>query len=132
MNTQAEPAAPVGDIVKQAFSVLFVVAGVAAFYYFSTDHTYFKEVRLLYRVLGLVVTVLIALGMMLTTDVGRTVWNFVLESKQEVRKVVWPTREETMRTTLLVFAMVFIVGLILWLLDMFLFWGVRLLTGQGG
>lgn len=132
MNTQAEPATPVGDIVKQAFSVLFVVAGVAAFYYFSTDHTYFKEVRLLYRVLGLVVIVLIALGMMLTTDLGRTVWNFVLESKQEVRKVVWPTREETMRTTLLVFAMVFIVGLILWLLDMFLFWGVRLLTGQGG
>ena len=109
-----------------------MVAGVAAFYYFSTDHTYFKEVRLLYRVLGLVVIVLIALGMMLTTDLGRTVWNFVLESKQEVRKVVWPTREETMRTTLLVFAMVFIVGLILWLLDMFLFWGVRLLTGQGG
>jgi preprotein translocase subunit SecE len=132
MNTQAEPATPVGDIVKQAFSVLFVVAGVAAFYYFSTDHTYFKEVRLLYRVLGLVLIVLIALGMMLTTDVGRTVWNFALESKQEVRKVVWPTREETMRTTLLVFAMVFIVGLILWLLDMFLFWGVRLLTGQGG
>jgi len=132
MNTQAEPATSVADIVKQVFSVVFVVAGVAAFYYFSTDHTYFKEVRLLYRVLGLVVIVLMALGMVLTTDLGRTVWSFVLESKQEVRKVVWPTREETMRTTLLVFAMVFIVGLILWLLDMFLFWGVRILTGQGG
>jgi len=132
MNTQAEPATSVADIVKQVFSVVFVVAGVAAFYYFSTDHTYFKEVRLLYRVLGLVVIVLMALGMVLATDLGRTVWSFVLESKQEVRKVVWPTREETMRTTLLVFAMVFIVGLILWLLDMFLFWGVRILTGQGG
>lgn len=132
MNTQAEPATSVGDIVKQVISVIFVVAGVAAFYYFSTDHSYFKEVRLLYRVLGLIVIVLMALGMMLTTDLGRTVWNFMLESKQEVRKVVWPTREETMRTTLLVFAMVFIVGLILWLLDMFLFWGVRFLTGQGG
>ena len=132
MNTQAEPATSVGDIVKQVISVILVVAGVAAFYYFSTDHSYFKEVRLLYRVLGLIVIVLMALGMMLTTDLGRTVWNFMLESKQEVRKVVWPTREETMRTTLLVFAMVFIVGLILWLLDMFLFWGVRLLTGQGG
>lgn len=122
----------VGDIVKQVFSVLFVIVGVAAFYYFSTDHAYFKEVGLLYRVLGLLVIVLMALGMMLTTGLGRTVWSFVLESKQEVRKVVWPTRDETMRTTLLVFAMVFIVGLILWLLDMFLFWGVRLLTGQGG
>jgi preprotein translocase subunit SecE len=132
MNTQTEPTTSVVDIVKQVFSVVFVVAGVAAFYYFSTDHSYFKEVRLLYRVLGLVVIVLMVLGMMLTTDLGRTVWSFVLESKQEVRKVVWPTREETMRTTLLVFAMVFIVGLILWLLDMFLFWGVRFLTGQGG
>ena len=132
MNTQTEPATSVADIVKQVFSVVFVVAGVAAFYYFSTDHSYFKEIRLLYRVLGLVVIVLMALGMMLTTDVGRSVWSFVLESKQEVRKVVWPTREETMRTTLLVFAMVTIVSLILWLLDMFLFWGVRLLTGQGG
>ena len=131
MNTQAEPAASVADIVKQVFSVVFVVAGVAAFYYFSTDLAYFKEIRLLYRVLGLVVVVLAVLGMMLTTGLGRTVWSFVMESKQEVRKVVWPTRDETMRTTLLVFAMVFIVGLILWLLDMFLFWGVRLLTGQG-
>ena len=132
MNTQAEAQTAVFDVVKQVFSVVFVVAGVAAFYYFSTDHSYFKEVRLLYRVLGLVVVVLMALGMMLTTEIGRAVWSFVLESKLEVRKVVWPTREETMRTTLLVFAMVFIVGLILWLLDMFLFWGVRLLTNQGG
>jgi preprotein translocase subunit SecE len=131
MNTQTEPAASVADIVKQVFSVVFVVAGIAAFYYFSADHSYFKEIRLLYRVLGLVVVVLAVLGMMLTTGLGRTVWSFVLESKQEVRKVVWPTRDETMRTTLLVFAMVFIVGLILWLLDMFLFWGVRVLTGQG-
>jgi len=82
--------------------------------------------------LGLVALISAVLAMVLTTELGRTVWNFALESRQEVRKVVWPTREETMRTTLLVFAMVFIVGLILWLLDMFLFWGVRFLTGQGG
>jgi len=125
MNTQVEASASVFDVVKQVFSVVFVVAGVAAFYYFS-------ETLLLYRVLGLVVVFLIVVGMMLTTGVGRNVWGFVLESKQEVRKVIWPTRDETFRTTLLVFAMVFIVGLILWLLDMFLFWGVRLLTGQGG
>ncbi|MDD2659341.1 MAG: preprotein translocase subunit SecE [Methylococcales bacterium] len=132
MNTQAQPATSVADIVKQSLSVVLVVAGVAAFYYFSADHDYFKEVRLLYRVLGLVAVMLIVMSMVLTTDLGRTIWSFVLESKQEVRKVVWPNREETMRTTLLVFAMVFIVGLILWLLDMFLFWGVRYITGQGG
>jgi len=124
MNTQVEASASVFDVVKQVISVIIVVAGVAAFYYFS-------EVPLLYRVIGLIVATLVVAGTMLTTGVGRNVWAFVLESKQEVRKVVWPTREETFRTTLLVFAMVFLVGLILWLLDMFLFWGVRLLTGQG-
>ncbi|MEI8208917.1 MAG: preprotein translocase subunit SecE, partial [Methylococcales bacterium] len=120
------------DIVKQVFSIVLVIAGVAAFYYFSTDHTYFKEVRLLYRVLVLLVIISIALGLFLTTVYGKMVLAFAVESRQEVRKVVWPTRDETMRATLLVFAMVFIVGLILWFLDMFLFWGVRYLTGQGG
>lgn len=125
MSTQVESSASVGDVVKQVFSIVFVIAGLAGFYYFS-------EFALLYRVLSLVVIVLIAMGLMLTTQLGQGFWNFALESKQEVRKVVWPTRQETMRTTLMVFAMVIIVGVILWLLDMFLFWGVRLLTGQGG
>lgn len=125
MNTQVEASTSILDVVKQLFSVVFVVAGVAAFYYFS-------EIPLLYRVLGLVVVVVVVAGMMLTTGVGRAVWGFILESKQEVRKIVWPTRDETFRTTLLVFAMVLVVGLVLWLLDMFLFWGVRFLTGQGG
>jgi preprotein translocase subunit SecE len=124
MNTQTEESVSIFDIVKQVFSVGLVVAGVAGFYYFS-------EFPLLYRVLALVAIVILALGMMLTTRVGRSVWSFVLESRIEVRKIIWPTREETTRTTLLVFGMVFVVGFILWLLDMFLFWGVRLLTGQG-
>ncbi|WP_031434818.1 preprotein translocase subunit SecE [Methylomarinum vadi] len=125
MNAQAEDSTSIADIVKQVFSLGFVVVGLAAFYYFS-------EFSLLYRVLALVAVIAVALGLLLTTAVGRNVWAFTLESKQEVRKVVWPTREETIRTTLLVFGMVFVVGLVLWLLDMFLFWGIRLLTGQGG
>ena len=125
MSTQVKTSASVLDVVKQVFSVIFIIAGVAAFYYFS-------EMRLLYRVLGLMVVAMFVVGMMLTTGLGRDVWCFVLESRQEVRKVVWPTREETVRTTLMVFAMVVIVGFVLWLLDMFLFWGVRFLTGQGG
>ncbi|WP_349431781.1 preprotein translocase subunit SecE [Methylomarinum sp. Ch1-1] len=125
MNAQAQEATSIVDIVKHFFSVVIVIAGITAFYHFS-------EFMLLYRVLGLVAIVIVALGLLLTTALGRNVWGFALESKQEVRKVVWPTREETIRTTLLVFGMVFVVGLVLWLLDMFLFWGVRLLTGQGG
>ncbi len=126
MSTQVTEASnQVFDVIKQIFSFVFVVAGITAFYYFSEEFT------LLYRVLALVVVIIAALGLALTTVKGRGTWNFILESKQEVRKVVWPTRDETMRTTLMVFVMVFVVGLILWLLDMFLFWGIRLLTGQG-
>jgi preprotein translocase subunit SecE len=125
MNTQVEAETSVIDVLKQVFALLLVSAAVVGFYYFS-------EFPLLYRVLGLVAVFVLALVVMLTTDVGRNVWAFMLESKQEVRKVVWPSRAETTQTTLMVFAMVFIVGLILWLLDMFLFWGIQILTGQGG
>jgi preprotein translocase subunit SecE len=127
MNTQAEAQTqtPVFDLVKYVFSALLGIAAVFAFYYFS-------ELPLLYRVIGLLVVALVVLGLMLTTNLGRNTWAFFLESKQEVRKVIWPTRDETARTTMLVFAMVFTVGLILWLLDMVLFKGVQMLTGQGG
>jgi preprotein translocase subunit SecE len=125
MNTQTEAQAPVLDIVKQVFSVLLVIAAVAAFYLFS-------EIPLLYRVLGLLFVMAVVFFLLFTTNTGRGVWSFFLESKLEVRKVVWPTRDETMRTTALVMLMVLFVSFILWLLDMFLFWGVRFLTGQGG
>ena len=80
----------------------------------------------------MLVIAIAVVALMITTDIGKAAWVFVLESKLEVRKIIWPSRDETTRTTILVFAMVFTVGIVLWLLDMFLFWGVRLLTGQGG
>ncbi|HIA46176.1 MAG TPA: preprotein translocase subunit SecE [Methylococcales bacterium] len=125
MSTQTEAATSVMDVVKLVFSVSLVIAGLAGFYYFS-------EFPLLYRVLGLVAVVLVAMLMALTSTTGRNFSAFVREARQEVRKVVWPSRQETVQTTLTVFAMVFVVGLILWLFDMFLFWGVQVLTGQGG
>lgn len=128
MNAQAEEASKAFDVVKQGLSLLLVVAGVAGFYYFSDIPGF----TLLYRVLLLVVVIFVAIAVMFTTEAGRNVWFFALEAKQEVRKVVWPTREETVRTTLLVFGMVFIVGLLLWLLDWGLFEVIKNLTSQGG
>ena len=123
MNTQTETSANVFDVVKQVFSVVFVIAGIAAFYHFS-------DVKLIYRVLGLLTVSVAVIAMLATTAWGVGISAFIVDSKIEVRKIVWPTRDETTRTTLLVFAMVSIVSLVLWLLDTFLFWGVRLLTGQ--
>ena len=57
---------------------------------------------------------------------------FISGANTEVRRVVWPTRAETLQTTLAVLVVVLLVGIFLWLLDMLLLWAVQLLTGQGG
>jgi len=124
MSAQAEEATSVADIVKLVLSPIIVVVGVIAFYYFS-------DLQLLYRVLALVALIGGSIAVCFTTAIGHGVWQFALESKQEFKRIVWPTRDEAVRTTLLVFVMVFIVGLILWLLDMFLFWAVQALMSQG-
>jgi preprotein translocase subunit SecE len=66
------------------------------------------------------------------TLVGGRVLGFFSDARTEVRKVVWPTRQETVQTALIVFGVVIFMGIVLWLLDMLLLWAVRLLTGQGG
>ena len=124
MTVQSEAGTSAFDRFKLTVAVALVAGGIAAFYYFAGQ-------PLLYRVLGLVGVVAAAAASGFTTRQGGQLWSFVRESRMEVRKVVWPSRQETTQTTLIVFVMVFIVGIILWLLDTFLFWGVRLLTGQG-
>jgi len=110
------------DLAKLSFSVLIVTLAVIAFYYFS-DHS------LLLRVIGLLIAVGISAGIFLTTELGNSLVGFAQESRNELRKVVWPTRAETIQTSMAVILMVIIMGIFLWLLDMFLFWLVRLLTG---
>jgi len=124
MSMQINNEVSVSDLTKQIFSVVFLVLGVVGFYYFA-------NVLLVYRVVALLVVAVGVLFLLSTTEAGKKVSSFISESKVELNRVIWPTREETTRTTMLVFAMVFVVGFLLWLLDTFLFWGVRLLTGQG-
>ncbi len=123
MNIQAKEVASTSslDVLKYVLSLVLVSAGVVVFYQFS-------EVSQLYRVLGIVSVVLVSLAIMLTTAIGKNSWSFALEARLEVRKVIWPSRQETTRMTLMVFGMVILVGLILWLLDMFLFWAITTLT----
>jgi preprotein translocase subunit SecE len=72
-----------------------------------------------------VATVLIAL----TSQIGRNLWNFVQGSRVELRKVVWPSRDETVKTTLVVFLFVSIAGVFFWGLDVLLSWLAKKLTG---
>ena len=113
------------DILKFIVAIALLIGGVVQFYYF-------EEESQLYRVLALLGFVAFAMAVVYTTRLGQSLWLFARDARTEVRKVVWPTRQETMQTTLLVIVMVILVGIMLWLIDMFLRWAVLVLTGQGG
>lgn len=124
-QAQLETQSSVWDTIKLVLAILFLVAGIFGYYYFS-------EYAQIYRVLGVVGAVVVSMLFGLTTDQGRVLRAYAHDSRMELSRVVWPTRRETMQVTMLVVVMVFAVGMALWLLDMFLFWGVQLLTGRGG
>jgi preprotein translocase subunit SecE len=122
MNSKVEADQSRLDTVKLLLAVFLLGSGVLAFYYYA-------EYSLLARVLGLLAVAGIAALVALQTEIGRSTLRFAQDSRTEVRKVVWPNRTETTQTTLVVIGMVILVGILLWLLDMFLLWAVRLLTG---
>jgi len=105
------------DTFKLMTAVLVLLAGVVGFYYFE------EESQLL-RVLGMLAVAVIAFLIAATSDVGRRSLGFFKDARVEVRKVVWPTRQETVQTTIAVLFMVVLVAIMLWLFDMFLGWGV--------
>ncbi|MDZ7787622.1 MAG: preprotein translocase subunit SecE [Halofilum sp. (in: g-proteobacteria)] len=113
------------DTLKLWVAILLLGAGVFGFY--SLD-----DVSVLYRALGLVGIALAAVALAYTTDKGRRAWVFAQDARTELRRVVWPTRVETMQTTLIVLLIVLLVGIFLWLLDMLLQWGFGAITGVGG
>lgn len=112
------------DTVKLALSLTIVIAGLVAFYYYA-------DASKLLRVGGVIVAVLVALGIALQTDKGRQISAFIRDANVEVRKVVWPTRQETVQTTLVVMVVVIIFALLLWLLDLALGGMVQSLIGRG-
>ncbi len=109
------------DKLKFVLVALIVVVSLGSFYYFS-------EQSMLLRVIGLLVALGAVITIMLQTEMGRGTWVFVQDSQIEIRKVVWPTRKETVQTTLIVMGMVIVIAIFLWLLDMFLIWAVRSIT----
>jgi preprotein translocase subunit SecE len=103
-------------------SLFLLLAGIVAFYYFS-------EVRLFYRVLGLLVLLGVSGLIIYQTSFGKVVYTYVVESKIELKKVSWPTKQETTQTALGVVVIVVIIGILLWLLDMLLAWAIGILYG---
>ncbi len=78
---------------------------------------------------GVIAAFLVAGFIAFTTEKGRSAFDFAKESHVEVRKVVWPTRQETVQTTLIVAVFVVIMAVILWLIDLFIVWALGFIVG---
>ena len=124
MSSNTETAGSTIDTVLWFLVVALLGGAIGAFYYFS-------GVLLVYRVAGLLLVLGLAATLGLQTSLGRQFWDVLRGAQTELRKVVWPNRQETMQTSLAVIAMVLLVAIFFWLLDMLLAWGVGLLTGIG-
>jgi preprotein translocase subunit SecE len=124
MSAKSEETGSGLDTVKLLVVAALLVAGVFGFYSFADQ-------PLWVRLGGLLLVVGAAVFVALQTAVGRTVFQFAVDSRAEVRKVVWPTRQETLQTLLIITIAVLLTALFLWLVDSVLFFIVRYLTGQG-
>lgn len=103
--------------------VVLIIAGVAVL------NSIYSAESLFYRVLGGLVLAVIALAIAVQTRQGKEFWRMAKGSRAEVRRVVWPTKQERNRATLMVVAMIFLMALILWGLDSFFGWLASRLLG---
>ncbi len=116
---------PHRDTALLGLSALLLLGGMFAFYYYET------QFNILVRTLILLGSFAASLAVAYQTVLGRSLWGYVSGSRTELRKVVWPSRQESLQATLMIAVVVLIMALLLWGLDSLLLWGVEILTGRG-
>ena len=124
MDTKVENQPTLFDTAKLALAVAILLAGILAFYLLP-------DVSVLLRAIGVLVGVLLGAFVALQSAQGQELWKFIQASRVELRKIVWPTREETIQTTIAVFVFAVIMGVFFWLLDLSLLYITSYLTGRG-
>jgi preprotein translocase subunit SecE len=110
-------------------SKLLWLIGLCLIFLAVWGNSYFSDIGLLYRVLGVVGILLVSLFVLRFTIFGNQTYNLLVQSSTEIRKVVWPNRTETTQTTLIVTVAVLIASLILWGLDSLFSFLIKLLLG---
>jgi len=125
MNEQVREQQTGGSGVSLWIAIALLLAGVVGYYVLETQSIWLRW--------GSVVAGLIAGALVFgLSSGGRDFRQFMLDARNELRKVFWPTKNETWITTLAVFIFAVVAGLGFWLLDLFLAWATKMLTGQGG
>ena len=122
MNAKAETVESRYDLLKWLVVAALIVVGVVGNQFYAAE-------PIIYRVLALLAIAVVAAYVGLQTAKGQAFFGLVKEARIEIRKVVWPTRQETTQTTLIVVAVVVVMALLLWGLDSLLGWLVSLIVG---
>ena len=125
METRVENQHTLLDTAKLLLAAAILVGSIVAYYYYV-------DVPVVLRAVGVLVALGLATWVALQSLQGQSFWRFVQGARVELRKVVWPTREETIQTTVTVLVFALIMGVFFWLLDLFLLFFTSQLTGQGG
>jgi preprotein translocase subunit SecE len=112
--------------IKIGIAALIALAGLFAF------HALIDKQPLVIRLALLLGAFAAGIVVMWFTESGRTFAAFARESLEEAKRVVWPTRKETLQTTGVVFAFVFVMAIFLWGVDAFLLWVTQKMLGTGG
>ncbi|NQZ83485.1 MAG: preprotein translocase subunit SecE [Colwellia sp.] len=120
-STESQPSGSL-DFLKWSVVLLLLAGAVAGNYIYG-------EQSVLIRAVAVVVAIAIAGIVAMQTEKGRTAVTFAKESKTEIRKVVWPTRQEAVQTTGIVLVATVIMSILMWGLDSVLFWLVGFVTG---
>jgi preprotein translocase subunit SecE len=113
------------DNLKLAIAAILIIAGIAGYYFLGTQAAWL-------RWLAVAAGIALALVVVAFSKYGTALKQFFADSRIELRKIVWPNRQETGMTTLVVFVFLIIAGFFFWGLDLALAWATRALTGQGG
>ena len=113
------------DIIKLLLAAGVLVGGLYSYYYFLE---WSLPIRVLMVLGGLAAGTAIAM----TSTQGQRLWAFIQGARIEIRKVVWPTKQETTQTAIAVFVFTLIMALFFWGLDSFLLWLTRSLVGSAG
>jgi preprotein translocase subunit SecE len=115
-NTTIENVTSTADRLKLALAVLVIIAGIVGFSVLES------KIPMVGRIAVFIGSLILAAVIAWFSEPGRRTIAFAQDSYNEVRRVVWPTRKETMQMTGIVFAFVAVMGLFLWLLDKLIAW----------
>ncbi|GAL23546.1 MULTISPECIES: preprotein translocase subunit SecE [Vibrio] len=121
-NAETPDSSNAADVIKWIVAFALLAAAVVGNYLYG-------ELSVVLRAAGVVVLIAAALGVAATTTKGKAAITFAREARVEVRKVVWPTRQETMQTTLIVLAVSIVMALALWGIDGIMVRLVAFITG---